>query len=444
MNSELARYFCCPDQYLKFALRGPVSPDCGYFQFGDAATCFGSYHGLKPAQHPAAILHDALSDTVQENGTTYLPFIPSQVADNLRSEKYVADWRLAEPMSVLSRMYYLIRPILSVGVRRHLQKLYFRGWEKLPFPRWPVDCSVDNLFQQLLLLSLKSNGVNHIPFIWFWPEGASSCTIMTHDVESEFGRAFCEKLMDIDDSFGIKASFQIVPEERYAVTPGFLDSIRHRGFEIAVHDLNHDGHLFEDKDEFLERAHRINSYGREYSTEGFRAGVLYRKQVWYDALKFSYDMSVPNVASLDPQRGGCCTVMPYFLDEVLELPVTTIQDYTLFYILKDYSINIWKQQIDLIMKKHGLLSFIIHPDYVIQPREQAIFKELLAYLRQLRDEKNVWTTTPSEVNRWWRQRDGMQLVEKDGEWQIEGPGNERAIIAYASEEDGRLVFSFQP
>jgi hypothetical protein len=155
-------------------------------------------------------------------------------------------------------------------------------------------------------------------------------------------------------------------------------------------------------------------------------------------------MSVPNVASLDPQRGGCCTVMPYFLDEVLELPVTTIQDYTLFYILKDYSINIWKQQIDLIMKKHGLLSFIIHPDYVIQPREQAIFKELLAYLRQLRDEKNVWTTTPSEVNRWWRQRDGMQLVEKDGKWHIEGLGKERAIIAYASEEDGRLVFSFQP
>ena len=26
------------------------------------------------------------------------------------------------------------------------------------------------------------------------------------------------------------------------------------------------------------------------------------------ALKFSFDMSVPNVATYDPQRGGCCTV----------------------------------------------------------------------------------------------------------------------------------------
>ena len=152
-------------------------------------------------------------------------------------------------------------------------------------------------------------------------------------------------------------------------------------------------------------------------------------------------MSVPNVASLDPQRGGCCTVMPYFLGDILELPVTTVQDYTLFYILDDYSINLWKAQTELIMEKHGLLSFIIHPDYVVRPREQGIFKELLAYLVRLREEKGIWTTTPSEVNRWWRQRAQMRLVEQDGDWRIEGLGKERARVAYASEQNGRLVFS---
>jgi hypothetical protein len=266
---------------------------------------------------------------------------------------------------------------------------------------------------------------------------------MTHDVESTLGQGFCEELMNIDDSFGIKASFQIIPEERYMVSPTFLDSIRCRGFEVAVHDLNHDGHLYEDQEQFIERAAKINSYGQKYSAEGFRAGVLYRKQVWYDALKFSYDMSVPNVASLDPQRGGCCTVMPYFLGDILELPVTTVQDYALFYILDDYSINLWKAQAELIMEKHGLLSFIIHPDYVVRPREQTIFKELLAYLVRLREEKGVWTTTPSQVNRWWRQRAEMKLVEYGGEWRIEGPGNERACVAFASEEDGQLTFTIQ-
>jgi hypothetical protein len=343
----------------------------------------------------------------------------------------------------MAKLYYFLRPALPVAVRSHLQRFHLKGREKPIFPRWPVESSVDDLLEQLLLLSLKANGVERIPFIWFWPGGASSCANITHDVETTLGRDFCGTLMDIDDSFGIKASFQIIPEKRYGVSREFLSSIRERGFEVVVHDLNHDGHLYRDRKRFLERAAKINSYGKEYGADGFRAGILYRKQLWYDALKFSYDMSVPNVARWDPQRGGCCTVMPYFLGEILELPVTTIQDYTLFHILDDYSIDIWKSQIEIIMEKHGLMSFVVHPDYIIQPREQDIFKALLGHLVRLREEKGVWITTPGEVNRWWRQRAQMKLVENGGDWQIEGPGSERARIAWASEKEGRLVFTLQ-
>ena len=126
------------------------------------------------------------------------------------------------------------------------------------FPQWPVDFSVDGLFEQLLVTSLKSPGIDSIPFIWFWPQGASSCAIMTHDVETERGRRFCKTLMDINDSFGIKSSFQVIPEQRYQVSPEYLDSIRNRGFEVAVHDLNHDGHLYRDREQFLKRAEKIN------------------------------------------------------------------------------------------------------------------------------------------------------------------------------------------
>ncbi len=81
-------------------------------------------------------------------------------------------------------------------------------------------------------------------------------------------------------------------------------------------------------------------------------------------------MSVPNVGHLDPQRGGCCTVMPYLLGDVLELPLTTTQDYSLFHIMRDYSTKHWQRQMNLIMGRHGLISFNIHPDYVIAPRER--------------------------------------------------------------------------
>ena len=100
--------------------------------------------------------------------------------------------------------------------------------------------------------------------------------------------------------------------------------LRARGFEVNLHDLNHDGRLFADKDAFLRHARRINDYTREFGCDGFRSGAMYREQGWFEAFEFSYDMSVPNAAHLEPQRGGCCTVMPYFVGNILELPLTTI------------------------------------------------------------------------------------------------------------------------
>jgi peptidoglycan/xylan/chitin deacetylase (PgdA/CDA1 family) len=262
-------------------------------------------------------------------------------------------------------------------------------------------------------------------------------------VETISGRDHCAALMDIDDSFGMKSSFQVIPEQRYSVSPKFLDSIRRRGFEVVVHDLNHDGHLYRDRKQFVERATKINAYGREYGARGFRAGSLYRKQLWYDALEFEYDMSVPNVAHLDPQRGGCCTVMPYFLGNILELPVTTTQDYTLFNILEDNSLALWKRQIEIILQKHGLMSFIAHPDYLTKSSRRNVYKALLRLLTGLRKQKGVWITTPGEVSRWWRQRAQMKLVEDGDGWRIEGEGKDRAQLAYAMEERGGLVLTLQ-
>jgi len=135
--------------------------------------------------------------------------------------------------------------------------------------------------------------------------------------------------------------------------------------------------------------------------------------------------------------------MPYFIGDMVELPVTTTQDYMLFHVLNDYSIKLWKQQIEMIMEKHGLMSFIVHPDYITGDRERAVYLELLAHLAELRGTRNVWMTTPGEANRWWRQRAEMKLVEEGADLRIEGLGAERARIAYASEKDGRLVFTFE-
>jgi len=167
---------------------------------------------------------------------------------------------------------------------------------------------------------------------------------------------------------------------------------------------------------------------------------MYREQRWYDAFEFFYDMSVPNVAHLEPQRGGCCTVMPFFIGDILELPLTTTQDYSLFHILGDYSISLWKEQIDQIMSNNGLVSVIAHPDYLIEQRARAVYVELLGHLSRLRAERNLWIALPGEVDHWWRSRQVMSLVPHGDAWRINGPGSERARVGYARLEGDRLAY----
>ena len=442
MNRTFVDYYRCPEEFSRCFLDGEPSRHLGHFRFGPEAICYGSISKGTVNPSPDGELHDAMKDAVVERGALRLPFDPDQVVDNLRFERYCGSSRTDSFLSgaLANKLYYLARPFLGVSVRRHLQKLRLAGWQSIPFPHWPVDRTVEQVHETMLRLCVQAHDGEEVPFIWFWPERFLSCAIVTHDVEAVEGRDFCPALMDIDESFGIKSSFQLIPEQRYALSLSFIESIRSRGFEVNVHDLNHDGRLFASEANFRDRAGRINQYGRAFGAHGFRSGALYRNLAWCGALEFSYDMSVPNTAHLDPQRGGCCTVMPYFIGKILELPVTTTQDYSLFYILNQYSIHLWKSQIAEIMEKHGLASFIVHPDYIVESRTRDTYKSLLAYLAELRSEGKIWIALPREVNEWWRARSQMKLVRQGNNWVIEGPEKDKARIAYAVLDGDRLTY----
>jgi hypothetical protein len=434
MNRALIDHYRCPDSLAAFKLTDQLSDDAGYFRFGHNTICYGQSSSGFRETGIDSVLYDALKDVTADGSIVRLPFDPTDVIDNLRLERYAKRHNhgaLNRWKRSLRDAYYFLRPLMHVKVRRHVQRVHLNGWRNLFFPRWPVDTTVEDLCEQLLLVSMKAKGVDRVPFIWFWPDGAQSCVAMTHDVETEKGKAFCTELMDMDDSFGIKASFQVVPEGRYEVSAAFIQGIRDRGFEINIQDLNHDGQLFRDREEFLRRAQRINGYGKDYGATGFRAAVLYRNLDWYNALEFSFDMSVPNVAHLDPQRGGCCTVTPYFVEDMLEIPLTTTQDYMLFHLLNDYSLDLWRAQTELIVGKNGLVSFIVHPDYIIEKKAQSVYRDLLSFLRQLGEGKRIWFAVPGEIDRWWRARSKMRLADHNGKWRIEGPGAERAKLAFA-------------
>jgi hypothetical protein len=437
--APLLDYYRCAE-LPAFGLSKKLGQSEGFFRFGPDVVCYGQTTGATRAAVNGH-LFDALQDVAIKDGGLLLPFDSKQVTDNLRYEYYVqSDQRWIERPWVKD-IYYRLRPMLPVSVRKHLQKAYLSGWDQIAFPAWPVDRSVDLLFEKLLALSMQALGIHRLPFIWFWPDGHSACAIMTHDVETAAGRDFSDRVMDIDDEFGIKASFQIVPEKRYTVPASYLQAIRDRGYEVNVQGLDHDGNLFQNRKAFLESARKINQYAVQYGAEGFRSPILYRNVEWFKELRFSYDMSIPNVAHLEAQRGGCCTVMPYTLPgRMTELPVTMTEDYTLFNVLKDYSSSLWKKEISTILAGHGLMNFIIHPDYIKRRGAALVYTALLEELSRLRSDDGVWVPLPSEVDRWWRERSEMKLVPDGQNWKVEGQGSNRAKLAYARLDGNQLVY----
>ena len=79
-------------------------------------------------------------------------------------EKYIDNslHRQSSSFSIKSTVraaYYRLRPLFPVAFRKHLQRFALRGWEKIPFPAWPVDTTVDDLVTDGFLNLLQSSAM---------------------------------------------------------------------------------------------------------------------------------------------------------------------------------------------------------------------------------------------------------------------------------------------
>src|SRR5438067_2079950 len=193
----------CPSTFLNITSQDVAASDSGFFRFGSNAICYGRSAAGYRRSRVSPTLYDVSADVRIDQSKVYLPFNPTEVINNFQCERYGV--RESWIWKVAKSTYYRVRPSLPRSIREEIQKFHLRGWRALAFPEWPVDLTIENLSEELLLLALQASGVDRIPFIWFWPEGCAGCVIMTHDVETAGGRDACGDLMDIDDSYGIKA-----------------------------------------------------------------------------------------------------------------------------------------------------------------------------------------------------------------------------------------------
>jgi hypothetical protein len=118
---------------------------------------------------------------------------------------------------------------------------------------------------------------------------------------------------------------------------------------------------------------------------------------------------------------------------------------TLLHIINEHTIDLRKRQLDLIGNRHGLMSFMAHPDYLIDRRSRRVFASLLDYLQQRIAQEKIWAALPGHADRWWRARSPMKLVPRGSDWDIDGPEQERVRLAYlVIDGSHRLVYELAP
>jgi hypothetical protein len=301
----------------------------------------------------------------------------------------------------LARLYFHAKPFIPRNLRWVLRRIRTPRIMRRSADVWPIDQSAGGP-----------------PPNWRgWPQDKRFALVFTHDVESEAGIANVWKLAELEKDHGFRSSFNFIPEGPYKDPADLRCWLVDNGFEVGVHDLNHDGHLYESREGFTEKAKSINQYLGEWGAVGFRSGFMLRQLDWLHDLNLLYDTSTFDTDPFEPQPEGSHTIFPFHVKPpkgrtgpgYVELSYTLPQDSTLFILLREKSPEIWKQKLDWIAEHGGLALVNIHPDYIDFDTDGAasvtypssILKEFLDYIRTKHQDR-YWNPLARDLALWFR------------------------------------------
>ena len=308
---------------------------------------------------------------------------------------------------LLARTYYRLKPFLPQSCRIALRRWRAERRRRIFAHEWPIKPSAAR-----------------VPKDWIgWPNGKKFAFVLTHDVEGQRGLDGSRALAELEMSIGFRSSFNFVPEGEYAVSEEFRRFLTEHGFEVGVHDLKHDGKLYWSRETFRRHAQSINQYLRSWDSTGFRSGFMHHNLEWLHDLDVLYDCSTFDTDPFEPQPDGVGTIFPFWVSAphirnstptangssegkgYVELPYTLPQDFTLFLVLREGTIDIWKRKLDWIVSSGGMALIDTHPDYMTfdgPPRPGTYpvrhYREFLEYVRAVYKD-HYWHALPNEVAR---------------------------------------------
>lgn len=349
-------------------------------------------------------VHDPVSGAVR------VPFSFAEAFAAYTSE----GWRTGSSNRRLSdrnlATFYRVRGLVPRRMQLAARRRLIRAQGVPEFPAWPLDTSVSRLLRFYTHCRLLADGRAAGEFLWFWPAGHTGAVILTHDVESEDGIRRALELADLEQEYGFRSSFNF--GAWYHVDRGVLRELTARGFEIGMHGLTHDRALFSSRQAFEHRLPQLAKLAKDLGAVGFRSPATHRIFDWLAELPVEYDCTIPNSDPYEPQPGGCCSLWPFFIGPVVELPYTLPQDHTLLTLLGHRSPQLWLDQASAVEGAHGLVQCVSHPDagYLGDADKRAVYAE---FLRGLTERVRLWRALPREVASWWRRRATADPVVED-------------------------------
>jgi hypothetical protein len=300
-------------------------------------------------------------------------------------------------MTRFTKLYYLVKTIIPRPIQIMVRRRIARRTLLRCKDTWPID----------------ELTIRRPPKFICWPEQKRFSLVLTHDVDSAKGQEKCLKLAEIEENFDFRSSFNFVPE-RYSVSKDLRSYLTDNGFEVGVHGLKHDGKLYASKKIFQQRASKINEYLKEWKAVGFRSPAMHHNLDWLHDLIIEYDASTFDTDPFEPQPSGLGTIFPLWIKSnsnqsgYVELPYTLPQDFTLFILLKEKNIDIWKRKLDWVAEKGGMALINVHPDYInfdgddlaLEEYPVQYYEQFLQYLKA-KYEGAYWHVLPKDMARFW-------------------------------------------
>ena len=342
--------------------------------------------------------------------------------------------------SRLLDLYYRLKPVLPRPVQLTLRRAYARRQAERDFPAWPIEQILLDLRDADLRRQLRETGVPRLPLVSYWPDRRRFAVIITHDVEGPAGIRNIPRLLEIEQRHGFVSSWNFCAEW-YPIPDELVPGLEEAGCEVGLHGILHDGQLFRDRATFEANLPKIHSYLREWGASGFRSPATHRNADWMPELGCLYDTSFPDTDPFEPQAGGCCSIFPFVNRGLVELPITLVQDHTLFEILRERSIRRWVEKSEWLIEHNGLINLLVHPDYLLTQERLDLYDE---FLRFLRGQSGGWHALPRDVALWWKERESLACrSDPDGDARLFGPDATvaKASVTWAHDENGRIALS---